>query len=83
MGAGVSFQGKIVIFGGIFNVSFITLTFNEEGKLIKQVESRKKDTRGFIRKGPFLVQGRKLIAMNFDFKPVGWKVFSFNGKKWS
>ena len=43
MGAGVSFQGKIVVFGGNFFDNLIALTFNEEGKLIKQLESRKKE----------------------------------------
>ena len=83
MVTGVSFQGKIVVFGGNFFDNLIALTFNEEGKLIKQVESRKKEFINLLREGSFLVQGRKLYAMKFEFKPVGWKMFTFNGKKWS
>ena len=82
--AGVEFQGRIVVFGGVSCVSYNMYTLSEEGELLDDL-SADPLVPGFMVRGSVAVTDGKIYAVGHMqlSKQSKWRIEVFDGSQWS
>lgn len=82
--AAASYEGKVLLFGGIDYASFNMYSFREEGELLADFSSDGLIPGGMTQ-APFVVQDRKVYATGWREikKALKWRLEAFDGKKWT